>query len=126
MNAKQHVFFGAIAGAGYTVGKYLWIKRKEPNYDFPWKQLVVNMGLGLTFASLPDWLEPATNPNHRKFFHSLTTSGIVCYGMYGKHTNNLDVNFLDCIRSIGFSYLTHLAADATTPKSLPLIHPKII
>ena len=126
MNAKQHAYIGILAGAGYTVGKYLWIKRKEPNYDFPWKQLIMNICLGSTFATLPDWLEPATNPNHRKFFHSFTTAGIVCYGMYGKHTNKLNVNILDCIRSFGFTYLCHLAADATTPKSLPLIHPKIV
>jgi membrane-bound metal-dependent hydrolase YbcI (DUF457 family) len=84
------------------------------------------MGLGLTFATLPDWIEPATNPNHRKFFHSLTTAGLVGYGMYGKHTHNINVNLLEYVRSIGFAYLSHLAADSTTPKSLPLIHPKIV
>lgn len=126
MNAKQHICIGAMAGAGYTVGMYLWIKRKEPNYNFPWKKLFVNISLGLAFAKLPDWIEPATNPNHRKFFHSLTTAGLVGYGMYGKHTHNINVNLLDYIRSIGFAYLSHLAVDATTPKSLPLIHPKIV
>ncbi len=126
MNAKQHACIGVIAGAGYTVGKYLWKKQKEPNHKFPWGQLAVNIGLGLAFATLPDWIEPATNPNHRRFFHSLAAGGLVCYGMYGKHTQNLDVNLLDCMRSIGFTYLSHLAADATTPKSLPLIHPRVV
>ncbi|MHC4678197.1 MAG: hypothetical protein ACYTEK_05810, partial [Planctomycetota bacterium] len=96
------------------------------SYDFPWGQLAVNMGLGLAFATLPDWIEPATNPNHRKFFHSLASAGLVSYGMFGKHTHKMDVNLLDCVRPIGFTYLSHLAADATTRKSLPLIHPKIV
>jgi len=126
MNAKQHACIGLVAGAGYTFGKYLWIKQKDPNTDFPWGQLAVNMGLGLAFASLPDWIEPATNPNHRGFFHSLTGAGLVGYAMFGKHTNNIDVNSMDYLRSIGFSFLSHLVADATTPKSLPLIHPKIV
>jgi len=125
MNAKEHACIGALAGAGYTLGKYFWRKSKDPNTDFPWSQLAVNTGLGLAVATLPDWIEPATNPNHRKFFHSLTTAGLVAYGMYGKHTHNIDVNLLDYVRSIGFAYLSHLAADATTPKSLPLIDPKI-
>ena len=97
MNAKQHACIGVLAGAGYTFGKYLWRKSNDPNTNFPWRQLAVNMGLGLFFASLPDLIEPATNPNHRKFFHSLTTAGLVCYGMYGKHTNKIDVNLLDCV-----------------------------
>ena len=126
MNAKEHACLGAVAGAGYTLITYLWRKSENTKAGFPWKQLAVNMGVGMALASLPDWIEPATNPNHRKFFHSLTTAGLVGYGMYGKHTNNIDVNLLDYIRSIGFAYLSHLAADATTPKSLPLIHPKIV
>ncbi len=126
MNAKQHACLGLLAGGGYTFLKYLWEKSNEPNTNFPWRQLAINMGLGLAFASLPDWIEPATNPNHRKFFHSLTTAGLVGYGMFGKHTRNVDVNLQDSVRSIGLSYLCHLAADATTPKSISLIHPNIV
>lgn len=126
MNAKQHAYIGVLAGAGYSVGKYLWKKRKDPNHKFPWGQLALNIGLGLAFARLPDWIEPATDPNHRKFFHSLATGGLVCYGMYGKHASKIEANLLDYIRSVGFTYLSHLAADATTPRSLPLIHPKIV
>jgi membrane-bound metal-dependent hydrolase YbcI (DUF457 family) len=126
MNAKQHACLGILAGGGYTFFKYLLEKSNDPNLEFPWKHLVVNMGLGLTFASLPDLLEPATNPNHRKFFHSLTTAGLVGYGIFGKHTRNIDVDLQDSIRSIGLSYLLHLVADARTPKSIALIHPKVI
>ena len=118
MNAKEHGCLGAVAGAGYTFIKYLWRKSNDPDASFPWDQLVFNMILGFALASLPDWIEPATNPNHRKFFHSFAMGGLVVYGMYGKHTENM--------RLIGMSYLSHLAADARTPKSIPLIHPKII
>jgi membrane-bound metal-dependent hydrolase YbcI (DUF457 family) len=126
MNAKQHACLGILAGGGYTFLKYLLDKSNNPNMKFSWDRLVINMGLGLVFASLPDWIEPATNPNHRKFFHSLTTAGLVGYGMFGNHTRDLDDNLKDSVRSIGLSYLFHLAADATTPKSLPIIHPKFI
>lgn len=126
MNAKQHACLGLIAGGSYTFIKYLLEKSNDQNTIFSWRQLVINMGLGLAFASLPDWIEPATNPNHRKFFHSLTAAGLVGYGMFGKHTRNVEVKLKDSVRSIGLSYLCHLAADATTPKSIPLIYPKIV
>jgi len=126
MNAKEHGCFGAVAGAGYTLIRYHRRKSNNPETSFPWEQLVVNMVLGFIFATLPDWLEPATNPNHRKFLHSFAMGGLVVYGMYGKHTQDMDDKSLDTIRSIGMSYLSHLAAESTTPKSIPLIHPKIV
>jgi membrane-bound metal-dependent hydrolase YbcI (DUF457 family) len=125
MNAKEHGCLGAVAGAGYTIFKYLKNKEEDSHSCFPLDQLVINVLLGIIFATLPDWLEPATNPNHRKFLHSFTMGGLVIYGMYGNHIQDIDDKTLNIIRSIGFSYLSHLVADSTTPKSIPLIHPKI-
>lgn len=122
MNAKQHGCLGAVAGTGYTLFKYLRKKSDDSETSFPWCELAINMGLGFALASLPDWIEPATNPNHRKFFHSLAMAGLVGYGMYGKHTQDADENLLITIRAIGMSYLCHLAADATTRKSIPLLN----
>jgi len=66
-NRKQHTILGATAGVGgYAI--YSWIKEEKPS----WPELI---GAGLSGAAgslLPDLIEPATNPNHRSFFHSVS------------------------------------------------------
>jgi len=73
---------------------------------------------------LPDKLEPATNPNHRAFCHSIAGGAAVCTGIskIPLNTDNRNFNFLNvCLRSSGIGYVTHLAQDADTPKSISLI-----
>ncbi len=93
------------------------------------------IGVGLVGASLPDLLEPASSPNHRKFFHSSllaggTTGGVVKYCMAGK-TENLNVK--DIISDPGSrlllagqaAYYSHILLDARTPKGVPLLGLKL-
>ena len=37
------------------------------------------------FTNLPDILEPATSPNHRQFFHSLTFAALLGMGLHKLH-----------------------------------------
>lgn len=77
------------------------------------------------FAKLPDILEPAFHPHHRQFFHSIGFLVLLGYGLKktydwkpqerGKQT----VRFL--ILCAGAGYISHLALDGFTPRSLPLL-----
>lgn len=76
-------------------------------------------------ASLPDKLEPATNPHHRQFFHSWLAAGGVAYLFRCLHRWDPVEPYKRIIRLIGkaacVAYLAHLALDSLTPRSLPLI-----
>lgn len=75
--------------------------------------------------SLPDWFEPALHPNHRKFFHSLVVVAGLTYGMHRLYKWETQDELQRLIRVVGLvagaAYLAHLARDAFTAKSLPLV-----
>ena len=70
-NRKQHAILGATAGVGgYAI--YSLIKEETPSLPE-----LIGAGLsGVAGAFLPDIIEPATSPNHRSFFHSVSFVGI--------------------------------------------------
>lgn len=81
--------------------------------------------LGALCTNLPDILEPATSPNHRKAFHSVTCAVAIGFGMKKawdwKPEDDLGRLARFVMLVAGAGYLTHLALDATTKRSLPLI-----
>ena len=76
-------------------------------------------------TGLPDILEPATSPNHRAFFHSLTFAALLGVGMKKLHDWEPETEAQRLLRKLamvaGAAYLIHLALDFTTRKSLPLV-----
>ncbi|WP_194855558.1 metal-dependent hydrolase [Alloalcanivorax venustensis] len=83
-----------------------------------------------TFAAycmgrLPDILEPANNPLHRRFFHSMAMGGFVAYGGYKAYQWRPDSWPERAMRAAlvagSIAYISHLALDAFTPRSLPLM-----
>lgn len=119
-NAKTHFIVGAVTGAVVNATLQLTqgsLKRKE---TFDWGEFLVSAGTAGAAALLPDLIEPATTPNHRKFFHSVFMAGIVAYLMTGKHTKRLPRTTLLLLTVAGAGYLSHLAADATTPKCISI------
>ncbi|HLP10630.1 MAG TPA: hypothetical protein VK177_01800 [Flavobacteriales bacterium] len=82
---------------------------------------VLGGGVGYACATLPDILEPATNPNHRNFFHSYTTLGLTAYGAYKVHQSTMTHQQKLLLNAAIVSYCSHLLADSETPNSLPLI-----
>ena len=77
--------------------------------------------LGAVGGVLPDILEPATNPHHRNFFHSLTVVVAASYGLYKTNRSDFSTDVKAALTATGIGYLSHLALDSSTPKSLPLI-----
>ena len=99
------------------------IKYQYPNARLPDP---VYAGIVAALASgLPDYLEPATNPHHRQFCHSATFSAILIVGMKKLYAWEPEVPgqvlLRDALLSIGFGYLAHLGADATTAMGLPIL-----
>lgn len=75
--------------------------------------------------SLPDWLEPALHPNHRKFFHSATVFVGLSFAMHRLYKWETQDDWEKLARAVGLvagaAYLAHLARDAFTAKSLPIL-----
>lgn len=75
--------------------------------------------------SLPDVLEPALHPNHRKFFHSAVVYAALGYGLHRLYRWEAQDDTQRLLRIVGLvtgaAYLAHLTRDAFTAKSLPLI-----
>jgi membrane-bound metal-dependent hydrolase YbcI (DUF457 family) len=76
-------------------------------------------------TNLPDKLEPAIHPHHRQFFHSVAFAALVGGGMYklSKWETETEMEKLlkICLLVVGGSYLIHLAMDACTRRSLPML-----
>lgn len=118
MNGSTHRL---AAGAG--VGLFLAARERETGQatTFP-------LAGGLTgsiFTCLPDLLEPAIHPNHRQFFHSLAFAGILIAAFVKLRDWQPETPQCAFWRQVGMlaipAYLIHLALDATTAKSLPLL-----
>ena len=82
-------------------------------------------GLGALCGSLPDLIEPATNPHHRQFFHSVAFAALAFEGLRRIYRWQPEDDLHRTIRGLtliaGGAYLIHLAMDSTTPMSLPLV-----
>ena len=101
---------------------------------------------GATFGgTLPDLLEPATSPNHRQFAHGvLPATAVACFArrqikegveaLYrwaeeapvsgvedGELPRWMRFAIAGFCRAVSTGYISHLVADATTPRGLPLI-----
>lgn len=88
-------------------------------------QPLLDGAAGALLTSLPDKLEPAIHPNHRQFFHSVVVLAGVGYLTYRAYKWRPATDWEQILRWLvivgGVAYLTHLALDACTAKSLPLI-----
>lgn len=90
---------------------------------------VVSVGasyfIGKGAGRIPDLLEPATSPNHRKFFHSWIALGAMSYGWKKAYDWNPEDDLQNFLRYMalvgGVAVIFHLVLDSLTPKSLPLI-----
>lgn len=127
---KKHLVTGAIVGAITAVILYLvrYFKeqRRNPKYRFDfWKfilTILAGFSLGAITGIAPDKIEPAINPNHRGFFHSITFWVLLGISVYKTiKGRNIDC-FCKNLVVIGFAgYSSHLYLDSQTPKSLPLL-----
>lgn len=125
-NAKQHAIVGAAVGGGLAL-LYELSKSVDPNdrrsvwQRVDWGRVAAYAAVGLAIGLLPDILEPATSPNHRKFFHSIAMMGLTGFGSLGEHTERWPAESREKTRICAGAYVSHLLLDAMTRKSLPWI-----
>lgn len=116
-NAASHRF-----GAAITIGA-ISAYSEHKNGQSTFKPLA-HSALAAACGTLPDILEPAFHPNHRRFFHSVGFAGLLGYGMYELYKWETEDEFYQFLKGLGLviggAYLVHLAMDASTPKSLPV------
>ena len=89
------------------------------------KRLAIANTAGAVGVMLPDILEPATDPNHRKFFHSIAigTLLIIFFVLLYKKIISIENEDVKRVLSyLGIGYGVHLAQDGCTPMGLPLVY----
>lgn len=70
---------------------------------------------------MPDVIEPARHPNHRKHFHSIVAGVGVAY-LSNKINEKSENPFVKTIsRGIATGYVSHIILDSTTPTGVKLI-----
>jgi len=109
--------------AGAVIGVAIAYKESQTGKSTVWP--VAGGGLGALLGTLPDILEPANHPNHRQFFHGAIFAGALGYSGYKLYNWKPEESWQEIVRMLGLiaigAYLIHLAMDASTPKSIPLI-----
>lgn len=117
MNAAAHQWTAALAVAG-VIGH---AERQRGATAWP----MAGAGLAAVATCLPDVLEPALHPNHRQFFHSVAFAALIAAGwrkLYEWQPQDDGERLLRTgLMVCAGAYLCHLALDAMTAKSLPLL-----
>jgi membrane-bound metal-dependent hydrolase YbcI (DUF457 family) len=118
-NAKEHAVIAVIAGGSTYLGLCSYYKRQPSLGEF-----LVCAGLAPVAGAAPDLLEPAIHPHHRQLAHSFTVGGALAKFAIEKCGNgNCEwEEFSKIAMACGAAgYLSHLVADACTPRCLPLV-----
>lgn len=118
MNAQEHRFVSAatLGALGGTIA---------PTDEERLPYAAAGCAGGYCLGTVPDLIEPASHPHHRQFFHGWLFAGALAYGVYRLYRwepETTDQKFWRAVGLIaGAAYLVHLAMDATTKGSLPLV-----
>ena len=119
MNGPTHQFAGAIAALVMTQNDS---SEKSGVLHHP----AAAISAGAFLGQLPDMIEPALgNPHHRQFFHGITILCALGIGVHKAYRWEPQNEFEKIVRGVllvgGAAYLSHLALDAITKRSLPLV-----
>lgn len=127
---KTHLVIGAATGSTYSLAIQAYRQSLNPN--LPQEINPVHVAVCSLAAAIggcvPDAFEPAdrkTGPNHRGKLHSFAVGAV---GIKGAHflavceTGSVNERWLADIAGAFYAgYVSHLAADALTPKGLNLV-----
>lgn len=116
-NKEKHALIGGLAALfGYVAIKRLLNEEPVP-------KTALGCGIaGAGIGTLPDELDPPTNPKHRHFAHSATMGGTVIASTWKMMDNTEITNEQKAILgSLAVAYLSHLIFDSDTPAGIPPI-----
>jgi membrane-bound metal-dependent hydrolase YbcI (DUF457 family) len=114
---RVHAGWGAVAGLGAYLG-YKWFTGEKMTFMGAFASACG----GAIIACLPDILEPATDPNHRALFHSITSLAAIAIGdVYCLNSENVSPDMKVAVFVASVAYGSHGVIDAMTPKMLPVV-----
>lgn len=116
-NRDEHRVFGALIGS-FAELLFAGIHNRPVRAE---NILFAALG-GVVGSHLPDIIEPAIHPHHRDVAHSLFVGVGVAHGATKVTDDSPGAAFL---RGNGAGYVSHLALDASTPRSIPLLSRRI-
>ena len=110
-----------IAAATEVVAVMIDLNEKQKySYVSPveyFAHLLMRVPIAMLGGLAADMIEPADNPHHRDFFHS-----VVCAGLTVAAMNKIDDPGLSNIaKPFMRGHLSHIAADAFTPMGVPFL-----
>ncbi len=117
-SGKVHLLIGGSTAMIFDGLLQLERMATNPKAEFDWSEFCLCTLAGAGAGLLPDLLEPADSPKHRKFCHSILAGVLIAYWIGGKHTKKWSPTKWLIWSVIGVGYLSHLVADARTPKSI--------
>lgn len=115
--SKTHFFIGCAAGALVGLASEQASQDIRPDAEINVERILACTAIGGLVGLIPDILEPATSSWHRKLAHSVVVGAAISTGL--RRLDGEDSTALT--NATIFGYLSHLFADAMTPRSLPLI-----
>jgi inner membrane protein len=116
---REHAWLGAGTGALTYI---LMCRYYDRSFDFG--EMLGCAAVSTAAAMVPDILEPALSPNHRNVAHSFVAgSGLFSFARNRCGVDNRDWEEFQKIlwAAATTGYLSHLLADASTPRGLPLL-----
>jgi inner membrane protein len=118
-NFKEHAGWGVGVGIATYAVICRYYKRQ---FDFV--EMLVCAAVATVAAVVPDVIEPALDPNHRSFAHSVAAgSGLLGLAVDRCGADNTQwdewYKILGAVATAG--YVSHLVLDGCTPLGLPLL-----
>ena len=128
-NSKEHftagLAVGTIGGGIMNIIRQCIECQANPQRQFNFWELIGAIGLnGATCAigsTVPDLLEPAIHPRHRKICHSYSAIILESGAIILVQNSKLPYFAKDAITFFGAGLLSHQVEDEKTPAGLPLI-----
>ena len=145
-NRGTHVGIALVAQLGVELLRKSVLSDDDRLQDVRQQSLGATCG-----GVLPDILEPALSPDHRQFAHGMIPAAAVAWFGQGKHREGCDALYVwaksapglgegvqsgssqaelprwfrfivaGFFRALPVGYVSHLIADATTPRGLPML-----
>lgn len=116
---KEHLNFGLFTAVVLVI-IYIFAEKPRNLVEIILNGLII-LCSGVIGSLLPDILEPAYNPFHRKSFHSLMIGGFEVFGIKELPKKKLEPAIKYGSMALLIGYLSHLLLDGFTPRKLPLI-----
>jgi membrane-bound metal-dependent hydrolase YbcI (DUF457 family) len=117
---QSHLIAGAVTGGSIDI-----IRKVKDNKPLEPRDIAMICGevcLGAVGGVLPDRLEPAIHPHHRKFFHSILFLSLIGVGLVLLWESECIAEWIKwLLTALAVAFIIHLIIDGFTPAGLPVM-----